>query len=277
MKAALFIEPLGEIRTVYESWMAQGQSDHHVPPLTLEFVASEEQAWQQYELNPARYQAVIADYSSHPIYHSSGHSSDHSDQNTPISFFQRWQDAPLRRFALTRTTDKAAEREAQKYQGYTAVRPITERELEELMKEVYGGRILLVDDEDALRRSMVRILSKVEGVAGIDEAADGQQAVDMFTAHPARYGLVLTDYRMPVKDGLAFLKEISDYRIPPRVMLSSGLDQEESERLLTYRASGMILKPFRDFKFIQTIVHELISQGRSPMLEEYMQGEHIFS
>jgi two-component system response regulator HydG len=68
-----------------------------------------------------------------------------------------------------------------------------------------GARVLLAEDNEALRRGMVLAL----GEAGhrVDEAADGRRAVELLgDASVEPYDVVLTDLRLPGADGLAVLR-----------------------------------------------------------------------
>ncbi len=81
------------------------------------------------------------------------------------------------------------------------------------------AKILVVDDDAALRNLLVRMLKR----AGyeVEEAADGRQAVRAYRASPA--DLVLTDMFMPEMDGMEAImmlrREFPDVRI---VVMSGG-------------------------------------------------------
>ncbi len=66
------------------------------------------------------------------------------------------------------------------------------------------GTILIVDD-DALNRLVVRTCLDEQGYQ-VDEATDGQQALDML--HNAAYDVVLLDLEMPVMDGYETARQI---------------------------------------------------------------------
>ena len=62
------------------------------------------------------------------------------------------------------------------------------------------ARILLAEDEDALRGLIVRFGPRGHEVVA---AADGAAALDELTRDGGRFELLLTDIRMPVMDGVA--------------------------------------------------------------------------
>ena len=73
------------------------------------------------------------------------------------------------------------------------------------MSDAAKVRVLLADDE-AHVRLLVRSVVGAIGYEVVGEAADGKRAVELFdTAAP---DLVLLDVNMPVMDGIAALKEL---------------------------------------------------------------------
>ena len=64
-----------------------------------------------------------------------------------------------------------------------------------------GRRILMAEDNETNAEIAVSILEEVHG-AHVEVAHNGQEAVDMFSAHPAGYyDFILMDVQMPVMDG----------------------------------------------------------------------------
>lgn len=78
-------------------------------------------------------------------------------------------------------------------------------------------RVLIVDDESELRRSVISILQNIEGAAEFEilEASDGEEAVALATKQS--FDFVLMDVRMPKLDGLEALRMIKDQ--DPRVFV----------------------------------------------------------
>jgi CheY-like chemotaxis protein/HPt (histidine-containing phosphotransfer) domain-containing protein len=76
--------------------------------------------------------------------------------------------------------------------------------LERARTALAGKRLLIVDDDAAQR---ITTHHKLKGVgAAIDEAANGQRALEMLAAQP--YDLVLLDLNMPLVDGYAVAEKI---------------------------------------------------------------------
>ncbi|MEZ4412832.1 MAG: ATP-binding protein [Gemmatimonadales bacterium] len=85
-----------------------------------------------------------------------------------------------------------------------------------------GVRILLVDDEAALRRPIARFLAR-RGAA-VEEAGDGIDALDRIAASQGKFDVLLADLRMPRMDGVALHAELRN-RYPAladRVVFLSG-------------------------------------------------------
>ncbi len=79
-------------------------------------------------------------------------------------------------------------------------------------------RILIIDDEKAIRRSIREILEfeKYE----IDEAEDGVQGLDM--ALKNNYDIVLSDIKMPKLDGIELLQKLIDAKCESALIIMSG-------------------------------------------------------
>ena len=69
-----------------------------------------------------------------------------------------------------------------------------------------GLRVLVVDDEDLLRRSLVRFITRRGAV--VREASDGVAALALLAEGPS--DVILTDLRMPRMDGIAFYKALRE-------------------------------------------------------------------
>jgi PAS domain S-box-containing protein len=91
-------------------------------------------------------------------------------------------------------------------------------------------RVLVVDDDEGLRRRLRGLLEK-DGWT-VDEAADGREALDRLAARPS---LVLLDLLMPAMDGFEFLDEFrrrEEFRSVPVVVLTAkDLTAAEQDRL----------------------------------------------
>lgn len=81
-----------------------------------------------------------------------------------------------------------------------------------------GSKVLIVDDEERMRRLVGDFLKK-QGYAVI-EAADGREALDLFMAHQD-FDLIILDVMMPEYDGWAVCREIRKSSQVPIIMLTA--------------------------------------------------------
>jgi two-component system, cell cycle response regulator CpdR len=105
------------------------------------------------------------------------------------------------------------------------------------------ARILIAEDEDALRGLIVRALAE-EGHEVV-AAADGAAALGKLTRDRGRFELLLTDIRMPVMDGIALALAAARDHPDLTILLMTGFaDQRERAHGLDALIHDVITKPF---------------------------------
>ncbi len=87
------------------------------------------------------------------------------------------------------------------------------------MKNRRKAKILVVDDEENIRKSLKMIL-EYEGFSFL-EAADGEEALDIIE-ETVGLDLVLLDIKLPGRDGLEVLAELKEKPYRPEVVMISG-------------------------------------------------------
>ncbi len=104
------------------------------------------------------------------------------------------------------------------------------------------SKLLIVEDEESIRRVLVKILKEDDSKYEIEEAADGVKAIDMIKSQD--FDLVLCDIKMPKKDGIEVL-EFSKKEKPdlPIVMISGHGDLETAVDTMRKGAFDYISKP----------------------------------
>ena len=102
-------------------------------------------------------------------------------------------------------------------------------------------KILVVDDEARMRKLVKDFLIKKD--YEVIEAADGQEAVDVFFEQND-ISLVILDVMMPKMDGWEVLKEIRAYSRIPVIMLTAKGDERDELRGFDSGADEYISKPF---------------------------------
>ena len=84
-------------------------------------------------------------------------------------------------------------------------------------------RLILVAEDEPVIRNLVRLILAKAGYAVID-AADGQEALEVFRSYAGDIDLVISDLRMPRMSGVEFVEQIRLERPHIRVLLMSGHD-----------------------------------------------------
>ncbi len=113
-------------------------------------------------------------------------------------------------------------------------------------------KVLIVDDEKPARdrlRQLVDDFGKHEVVA---EAANGEQAISMATAH--RPDVVLLDIRMPGVDGIETAHHLNAMEAPPAVVFTTAYDEYAIDAFEA-RAIGYVLKPVRRERLENALEH----------------------
>lgn len=102
-------------------------------------------------------------------------------------------------------------------------------------------RILLVDDQQLLRRGLGLLLSTAPGLDVVAEAADGAEALAVIGRN--RPDVVLTDARMPRMDGVGLTEHLArDHPDLPVLVLTTFDDDELVRSALAAGAAGFLLK-----------------------------------
>ena len=118
--------------------------------------------------------------------------------------------------------------------------------------------ILLVEDEASIRRVLGSILSEEDKSYQIEEATNGQEAMDMIDK--TDYDLVLCDIKMPKKDGLEVLLEAKALKPALRIVMISGHgDLETAVQAMKMGAFDYIAKPPDLNRLLTTVRNALTS------------------
>ena len=117
------------------------------------------------------------------------------------------------------------------------------------------AKILVVDDSTTMRRIMINVLINA-GITEVDEACDGQQAVDAVRGKP--YDLLLMDWNMPNMLGIDALKTIRGEGIKtPVIMVTTEAEKARVIEALKAGANNYIIKPFEADAFVAKVQETL--------------------
>lgn len=109
----------------------------------------------------------------------------------------------------------------------------------------FGGKRLLLVEDIEINREIVKALLEPTQII-IDEAENGQEAVDLFAQDPDAYSLILMDVQMPVMDGYTAVRTIRSMECGGRVpiiAMTANAFQEDVSAALAAGMNGHISKP----------------------------------
>ncbi|MDA2806291.1 response regulator [Nocardiopsis suaedae] len=116
-------------------------------------------------------------------------------------------------------------------------------------------RVVLADDQDAVRTGLSLILNGAEDIEVVAEAADGQEAVDL--AHELVPDVLIMDIRMPRRDGISATREIGP---TCDVLILTTFDLDEYVfAALRAGAAGFLLKSTDSDTLIHAV--RLVARG----------------
>jgi CheY-like chemotaxis protein len=127
------------------------------------------------------------------------------------------------------------------------------------------ARILAADDEMDIRMILEAVLMRH---GEVDVVSDGQEAIDKLVKAQEEqkpYDAVVTDLRMPKKDGFAVLDYIREnYGNTPVIVLSANAKPEDNSTLES-KGAFVIQKPFENKAVFRAV--EYMLSGNSEALE----------
>ncbi len=104
------------------------------------------------------------------------------------------------------------------------------------------ARILIVDDEQAVRDLLVKTLATADYV--VEAVPDGPSAIERLQT--SQYDLLITDLKMPGMDGLSVVREARRKSADIAVVVITGYSTEASAiEAINLGVSGYLTKPFR--------------------------------
>ncbi|MBP6374626.1 MAG: sigma-54-dependent Fis family transcriptional regulator, partial [Flavobacterium sp.] len=104
------------------------------------------------------------------------------------------------------------------------------------------SKILIIEDEAAIRRVLTKILSEESSSYLVEEAANGLEGLEKVKA--TDYDLILCDIKMPKMDGVEVLDAVKKIKPEiPMVMISGHGDMETAIQTMRMGAFDYISKP----------------------------------
>jgi two-component system chemotaxis response regulator CheY len=107
-----------------------------------------------------------------------------------------------------------------------------------------GPKVLVADDSGVMRKIIIRSLNAC-GVTDVVEAGDGVEAFAKFNEQPI--DLVLSDWNMPGKSGLEFLKCVRAVNATmPFLLITTEAEKTRVMEAIQAGVSDYVVKPFEN-------------------------------
>lgn len=120
------------------------------------------------------------------------------------------------------------------------------------MNKIAKVKVIIADDHDIYRDGLCMLLSRDSNIEVISEANNGDSLIEM--CRSLTPDIVLTDLRMPIKDGIEAIKEISNTNPKiPCIALSTFDSDQLIVNALEAGASGYIIKNSQKGEIIEAI------------------------
>jgi two-component system, NarL family, invasion response regulator UvrY len=121
------------------------------------------------------------------------------------------------------------------------------------------SRVLIADDHAVVRAGYKQFLEADSSITEVGEVASGSEALDALRRK--EWDLLLMDIHMPDRSGLDILKHVTSGYPDVRVLIMSGLPEEQYARnVLRAGASGYISKGGSPDEFMKAV--HLVLNGR---------------
>jgi two-component system cell cycle sensor histidine kinase/response regulator CckA len=124
-----------------------------------------------------------------------------------------------------------------------------------------SGTVLLVDDEDAVRKVCMSVL-KIIGYRVLS-AKDGQEAIELYRNNKDEIDIVMLDMIMPNMSGGEVYDRLKEINPEVKVLLSSGYSIDgEANEIMNRGCDGFIQKPF-DIKKLSAKIKEILNNKQN--------------
>ena len=128
-------------------------------------------------------------------------------------------------------------------------------------------RLLVIDDEDFIRRLIVRVLYDLE-IDGVIEARDGIEALKFVKMAPTGFDAIICDLEMPNMNGIDFVRQlrgdanVSISRTPVLILTGHSMEGKIKE-VVELGIHGFLAKPVSK----GTLEKRLIDAVTSPPID----------
>ncbi len=123
------------------------------------------------------------------------------------------------------------------------------------------SKILLIDDEELIRKSVSLILIK-QGYE-VDSCSSGEEALERIEVN--RYDLIISDMRMPGLNGVETIKRIRDIlkekqtAAIPEIIITGYAEEELAREIEELGVADYIYKPFDLNQLLSSVKRHIVS------------------
>lgn len=136
------------------------------------------------------------------------------------------------------------------------------------------SNILLIEDEDSIRRVLKKVLQEDNQSYKFTEATDGQEGIS--TIKKQEFDLILCDIKMPKKDGIEVLDFIRNHTpTTPVVMISGHGNLETAVQAMRMGAFDYISKPPDLNHLLSTVRSALQSESQSISVQKTIKKPNV--
>ena len=144
----------------------------------------------------------------------------------------------------------------------SSIVPQPRRSPQAAVSRLAGTRLLVVDSDEAIRRSAHHLLG-VQG-AVVETARDGHEAIALMRQTP--YSAALVDIRLPDLDGYEIFHRLHEVQPQTPVILMTGFGYDPTHSIVKARQEGLqtvLYKPFRSDRLMEAVEQALrvVSSG----------------
>ena len=136
------------------------------------------------------------------------------------------------------------------------------------------SNILIIEDEDSIRRVLKKVLQQDNQSYKFTEATDGQEGI--LTVKKQHFDLILCDIKMPKKDGIEVLDFIQNHTpATPVVMISGHGNLETAVQAMRMGAFDYISKPPDLNHLLSTVRSALQSESQSISVQKTIKKPNV--
>ncbi|HEX7189941.1 MAG TPA: response regulator [Thermoanaerobaculia bacterium] len=117
------------------------------------------------------------------------------------------------------------------------------------MSEQHPHRVLVVDDDEAIRKLIAAILRRRSFL--VDTVANGEEALRKLAEHP--YSLMLLDLMMPRVDGYTVIERVRDQKIEVEIVVVTAAGASQVNAIDRSRVRAIISKPFDVTQLVEVV------------------------